>query len=495
MGARSAAGGSGTDAPSPADADIPVPDDGDVAAPEAVTAVLERVRPRVVPTADEVEAVHAAAEGLVDAVRAACADLGVDAEPLMVGSVAKGTWVRGDVDLDCFLLFPPDVPRDQLEEEGLAVGRAVLGDGTERYAEHPYIRGTWEDRPAEVVPCYDVDSPADLRSAVDRTPFHNRHVIDHLAEDQHDEVRLLKRFMAGVGVYGAETRTQGFSGYLAEVLVLDSGSFLDVLRKARLWDADDGVALDPEDHAAPTFDEPLVVVDPVDPGRNVAAAVSRARLRRFAEACRAFLAEPSEAFFFPPDPPVHDADRLGEMVGGDDHVTVGLVFARPDLVEDNLYPQLQKAEQSVTDLFEAEGFTVGDAGHHVDEDGGRCLVVWDVAPRRLDATYVHEGPPVRPDLEDHRARFRAKWEDHPDAAGPVEEDDGRLVVEVRRARRDPGEVLAHHLALDELGLGKQVGDAILEDHEVLVGADLVQDAFRPFLSELFEKVRPWEREA
>ena len=55
-----------------------------------------------------------------------------------VGSFAKDTYLSNP-DLDLFLMFPPDVPREQLEREGLFAGEGILG-GKRMYAEHPYIR-------------------------------------------------------------------------------------------------------------------------------------------------------------------------------------------------------------------------------------------------------------------------------------------------------------------------------------------------------------------
>jgi len=42
----------------------------------------------------------------------------------------------------------------------------------------------------------------------------------------------LKQFMKGIGVYGSELRRRGFSGYLTELLVINYGSFLGVLKEA-----------------------------------------------------------------------------------------------------------------------------------------------------------------------------------------------------------------------------------------------------------------------
>jgi tRNA nucleotidyltransferase (CCA-adding enzyme) len=43
------------------------------------------------------------------------------------------------------------------------------------------------------------------------------------------EVRLLKKFMKGTGVYGAEIKIGGFSGYLCELLILKYRSFAQTI--------------------------------------------------------------------------------------------------------------------------------------------------------------------------------------------------------------------------------------------------------------------------
>lgn len=447
--------------------------------------VLDEVRDRIVPPPEEAEAFETAGQALLDAVAEAVEELEVDAEPLLVGSLAKGTWVRDHKDIDCFLCFPPSTPREAMEKAGLEVGHAVL-DGRERYAEHPYVHGEWQGHEADVVPCYDVGSPSEQMSAVDRTPFHNRWVVDHLDEDLREDVRYLKQFMHGIGVYGAATKQRGFSGYLVEVLTIALGGFEAVLRAARDWRP--GTFLDPAGHAARAFDEPLVVVDPVDGGRNAAAAVSEANLERFAEACAAFLETPDERFFFPHPQPLFDDDTLVGRLEATDGTLVGLTFPRPDVVEDNLYPQLRKAQGALAHVLEEAGFAVPDGDHYADDE--TCLICLRVVPAELPATYDHEGPPVG--IADHADRFRDKWEDHPDAAGPVEERDGRLVVEVRREHRDPDAVLAARL--DELSMGAHVGDAVRRDRALEVGEELIDDARRAWLSDLLDETPPWERD-
>src|SRR5512137_671615 len=79
------------------------------------------------------------------------------AEGMVVGSIARHTWVKGDRDLDVFMLFDPSLSREQLETEGLALARRIAAAFTEKYhekyAEHPYINATIDDVDVDLVPC------------------------------------------------------------------------------------------------------------------------------------------------------------------------------------------------------------------------------------------------------------------------------------------------------------------------------------------------------
>src|SRR5512136_1811576 len=63
-------------------------------------------------------------------------------EPMLVGSVAKGTHLK-DPDVDLFMLFPSSTPIEELKRQGLEIGRRTI-DGREHYAQHPYVRGLYK---------------------------------------------------------------------------------------------------------------------------------------------------------------------------------------------------------------------------------------------------------------------------------------------------------------------------------------------------------------
>ena len=188
-------------------------------------AVVAGVREQIDPTPAERERLAEAAAALTERVERAVADLPVTADVLQVGSTARGTWLSGDRDIDLFVRFPPDLDRERLEQYGLEVGHAVLPDGHEEYAEHPYVKGPVDGFDVDLVPCYAVEDATDIRSAVDRTPFHDAYLQERLTDDLAADVRLAKAFLKGCDVYGSDLRTRGFSGYLTELLVLEYGGF------------------------------------------------------------------------------------------------------------------------------------------------------------------------------------------------------------------------------------------------------------------------------
>jgi len=444
---------------------------------DAFDAVVARVRERVEPDAEERAALDAAVQRLAERAADAVADLPVEADVLQVGSTARDTWIAGDRDVDVFVRFPPDVPREDLERYGLEVGNAVLPDGREEYAEHPYVKGVFEEFTVDLVPCYAVESATDIRSAVDRTPFHNEYVKQRLTADLAADVRVLKQFLTGVGAYGSDLRTRGFSGYLTELLVLEYGGFRQVLEAAADWHPP--VELDPEDHGDESFTDPLVVIDPTDPERNVAAVVSEPNVARLQHHARDLLADPREGIFWPNDPdPLDAADVRANLDRRGTH-PVAVRFDAPDLVDDQLYPQLRRSLAGfVRGLADAD-FEVVRAETWADDT---AVLLVELAVADLPAVERHEGPPVH--VEAHARGFYEKYADT-DAYGPFIED-GRYVVE-----RERGVTSAEAFTEDRLldvALGAHVEDALEAGYDVLAGEAVIDlaDEFGEELARYFD---------
>jgi tRNA nucleotidyltransferase (CCA-adding enzyme) len=471
---------------------------------DRITSVERLALKRVGPSPEKKLHVRSSATELVEHVTAEAKALGLDVKIRLVGSVPKDTYLDmpgKSVDIDVFVLFHPSTPREALEKQGLELGHKVLPDGIEKYAEHPYVFGTFKEYNADIVPCYDVASAGEKLSAVDRTPFHTEYVKKNLEPEARGDVRLLKAMMRGTGIYGADAGVQGFSGYLAELLVLKYGSFRGVLAASSRWPKGVLITLDPVEDP-PESGAPLTFIDPVDPGRNVASAVSERSLRIFQGASVAYLRRPALEFFFPRPVVPLTTWELRRLIADQRKNLLAVTFDRPEVLEDALAAQLRKCATSATDLLERHGFVVrcwdtsgmartplpGGRGDKTPVGMG-AGVIFELETLELPPEETHIGPPA--DLLPHRERFLRKWDAHPDALSTVREERGRLVVVKKREYAKVIELV--HAKLADLDLGKAINAKVKERYEVLTGDDVVNSLDRRFVTQFIDGKPPWER--
>ncbi len=435
--------------------------------------VLKEIRP---PPAQE-KKVNSVVEELAGKVVAEARKMDAHVEPMLVGSVAKGTHLK-DPDIDLFMLFPESTSMDKLKECGLEIGRRVV-KGREYYAQHPYIRGMYKGFQVDLVPCFRIRDTRSKMSAVDRTPFHTEFVRKNLKKGMADQVRLLKRFMKGIGCYGAEAKVQGFSGYLCELLVMRFSSFRTVLEAAKDWKMGERLSL--PGYEGKDFDEPLTFIDPVDSDRNVASAVSLETLLRFVMASRAYLSKEDRKFFFPTSPEAWTAERIRSVAGARVENLIGVSFPKLDLIDDVLYPQLRKSLSAMAALLERAEFEVEKSTIHVDEQTHLLL---ELESRVLPKTRKHRGPPVN---SENVNEFLAKWNAIGVSAPYIE--DGRWWVMAQREYEKADDLLK--AKLHQIPLGKDVkkldGLAIEADDDLLTKKNLAS------LTHHFDDRMPWER--
>ena len=427
--------------------------------------VLEAVRREITPDDDERERLEAVAAELERETEAALEELPVDADILRVGSTARGTWLSGDRDIDLFVRFPTDLLRSDLEAYGLEVGHAVLPGGREEYAEHPYVKGEYDGFDVDLVPCYDVEEASNIESAVDRTPFHNAYLTERLTDELAADVRLFKAFLKGIGAYGSNLRTRGFSGYLTELLICEYDGFQSVLEAAADWHPP--VVLDPESHGEETFDDPLVVIDPTDPERNVAAVVAPENVARLQHYARSFLEDPRVELFFPDDPEPLDPAALETQLDRRETTPIALVFDAPDVVDDQLYPQLRRSLEGIVGELRRRGFVICRSAAFADD---RAVLLIECAVDRLPAIERHEGPPVH--VRPHAEGFFEAYADEEDCYGPFLDGD-RYVVERPRELTTAVGVLESEV-LFEVGLGSHVRSSIESAYSILVDEELTE---------------------
>jgi len=437
--------------------------------------ILDEVSKRISPSPRERARIARIADNMRLKVSKAASSAGLEADVRLDGSVAKDTWLSGEADVDIFMRVSPELTREDLETRCLEVARKAAGSYVERYAEHPYIETSVEGVRVNIVPCFKVEK-GKWKSATDRTPFHTEYMKAKLDERLKDEVRLTKKFAKGVGVYGAEIKISGFSGMLCESLTLNYGSFQELLRAAISWKRGQLVDIEKfyeglEGEIPDLFPEPLVVVDPVDKGRNVAAAVAEDKMWLLVAASRRFLQEPKLSFFYPQRIRPLTARQLASRLARRGSDIIFVQFGRVEAVVDVLWSQLYKTENSLRNLLKANGFQILRTASWSDEK--RCnVIVLEVDRRKLSPIMSHFGPPVSRATESER--FLEKYVGAPETvSGPRVERD-RWVVEKKRRHTDAVSLVRASLMEGgkTIGVANRIVQALRKNFMVLVNEEI-----------------------
>jgi len=408
---------------------------------------MKSVLDRIEPKKEERAKINKLAKAVIAEIRK------YDYQARVMGSVAKGTWLAGDVDLDIFVFFDQKVPKQTLQKEALRIGKSVLKKLGARseigYCEHPYVRGKINGIRVDIVPCYKLKR-VNIKSAVDRTPFHTSYVKSQLDEKGRKEAMLLKQFLKGQDLYGSELRVEGFSGYLVELLIIRYGSFKAALSAARKWKKNKIIDIKKvytskeHAHLREMFPSPLIAIDPVDMNRNVAAVLNEKNFDRFVKAARDYLKKPSEDFFFPEPTKPLALEKVPPLLF--------IILKHDRVVEDILWPQMRKTVSNLKDELERNGFKVKHTG--VWSNGKSILFLETTL--KSSPTYEHIGPPVK--MKEHAKAFKKK-----NPGAKVKK--GRLVA-IKKRKHTTADSFAKNFIKKGLGVGSHLQPKAAE---VLIG--------------------------
>jgi len=450
--------------------------------------ILREVLKKVTPSKKERASISAFSRKVIKQIKAE------GFEATVQGSLAKDTGVSGTHDIDVFVFFEPSVSREKLEKASLKLGKKVIkslgGKPEVAYAEHPYVRSSINGWGLDVVPCYKLESAGNLQSAVDRTPFHTEFIRKNLKEAQKKEVRLLKQFMKGVGVYSAKEKVRGFSGYLCELLILQYGTFKKLITDAQKWNFGKVMGLNnlrtDRTYKRRFVKVPMIFVDPVDENRNVAAALKQENFSLFVYACSEFLKKPSLKFFFPgkitPLPPEALKPEMAEHGR-----FVFIKFKAPKVIEDVLYSQIRRSLNSIQKKLKKEGYEVLGADFFCSK---YCYFLFELKYVKLPQIKKVEGPPI--DIEQkYQKVFTKKYKkEKPWVEG------GRWYVEVPREYTDVVSLLVSLMKNPrKLGVSNHISEKLKENYELLQDTEVLKEykgEFGEFLTNYLVKTQRWE---
>jgi len=467
---------------------------------ERIKDVCKEALRKAIPSEEERRETILFSSAMVEKLKIQLRESGFEAEVQVQGSIAKDTWLAGEKDVDIFILLPRTCARNDFQKVLNVVKSMAGGNWLEAYAEHPYVEARMDGYTIDFVPSFKIEKAEEAKSSVDRTPLHTEYVRKHLDQKTRDEVRLVKRFMHGTGTYGAEIRVGGFSGYLCEVLTLHYGSFHETLLAASNWRRKEVIDIEgyyegEEEEASKIFEDDLIVVDPVDRGRNVASAVKESKLNEFIAAARWFLEDPDLRFFYPDEVKPLSVHELSQTIRQRGSALVFLKLRTPRVVPDVLWGQLYRSQKALRTLIERYDFDFIRDGIWSDEESEN-IFLFELNSRFLSSVKRHLGPPLEK-REDCERFLRKHIGSEKTVSGPYVDGD-RWIIETRRTYTDIVSLLKDRLkdAGRKMGIANLISEALANHFEVLVNEEIVDfyqsnSGFAKFLTEYLNGRLPW----
>ena len=294
------------------------------------------------------------------------------------GSYAKDTWLSKEADVDIFIKFKKSITDEKFTEISKKVGFESMKKYNPyvRYSEHPYVEARIKKTKINVVPCYDVNL-GEWKSSADRSPFHTKYMQNALTPKMRNEVRILKTFLKLTKIYGAEIAKQGFSGYVSEVLILNFGSFENVIKSIAKIQQNQIIG-----KTTKVFETSIIIIDPIDSNRNLAAAISDENIGKFIRACRSFQNKSTLQFFKP--------KKLKSSKNNWENVLVvkfNFKMRSPDII----WGQVKRATTSLTTQLELGGFNVLRSKPYVDEQN-EAYLFFLLESIKIPKNYPKRGP-------------------------------------------------------------------------------------------------------
>ncbi|MBI2110419.1 CCA tRNA nucleotidyltransferase [Candidatus Woesearchaeota archaeon] len=343
----------------------------------------------------------------------------IRARAIIGGSFKKNTFLRGAKEIDIFVQFNYSIYKNQSQKLSSYLLK-YLPKASVIHGSRDYFQVTRKDILFEVVPVLAIKNAKQAINVTDISPLHADYVSKHLTKKQADEVRLLKQFCRSNQIYGAESYIQGFSGYVLEILILNYKSFHATLKKASQWK--DKTIIDTARafkntkellsslNAAKTH-SPLILLDPVQPERNIAAALSKDKFEKFKKLARAYLKKPSQAFFkektFDPNS-IKDGFLL-KVIPKEGKIDV-------------IGSKLMKAFAFLKESLAREGFSLKESSWHWKRE---CYFYFRPKERDLPKYEKHYGP-FLDDIK-NLEKFRRKWKKY-----KIQKERNRVFVNIPR---------------------------------------------------------------
>ncbi|MHA1728578.1 MAG: hypothetical protein ACTSWY_07580 [Promethearchaeota archaeon] len=353
----------------------------------------------------------------------------------------KQTHLRGAFDIDLFIFLNPDI--DLFIKYLNPANRELLGDLFKKlcnnwiipalkssdeftnvilsYAEHPYVSAVYKNFDIDIVFAFLLSEDFLLNNgpitAVDRTFFHSKFINENLSENQRNDVRMLKKFFKSHLSYGdkAPIGCGGFIGYAAELMIYHFG---DIFKLFENFESLPDIVIDfygrteAELRKIQRFKRDLLLImDPTDKKRNVAASISPRSWIYCKYIIKKFLDNPDIELMI--NPILHKIDKDSQQIN-ENYVVIEVKQNSDDhytKIRDKLYSIAQNLKKIA--LYEnnhSPRFTDVNYSIYFNTKNNIFAIAFYATNFNISSTFLRRGPKANKNSE-HYKKFKTK---HPD---------------------------------------------------------------------------------
>lgn len=390
------------------------------------------ILPKLIPD----EKYVAQAQELVDKIQNLLDENKVTAKVMLGGSLAKGTNLKGDHDIDIFVRFDYKTYKDKDISEILEQSLQSLN--VERvHGSRDYFH-LKQDINVEIVPVLLLNNPNQAKNVTDMSPLHVQWVKKY--EQYLGDIRLAKQFCKAARVYGAESYIGGFSGHVLDILVIRYKGFENFLKASQKWKPKE--IIDPiqrkltlDDFNSSKTNSPIIVVDPITKDRNAAAALSHEKFEEFLDIAKKFLEKPTKAAFTIKP---FDIEKIKSKYKTKNIVCLDLtpLEGKKDVVG----AKLMKAIKIIRNQLKFHDFEIINYGWNWKEgENAKAFFVFDA--KDLEPVSKRCGPPLNE--EERVTNFKEKHK-------KTFEENNRICTYLKRKFINPEKLINSVLKTDEL---------------------------------------------
>ena len=317
------------------------------------------------------------------------------------GSIAKGTWLKDDHDIDIFIKFNYNQYKNKDISKILEKSLRRF-EFTRQHGSRIYYQIKRNNLTYELVPVLETKKIDKILNVMDISPLHTNYVIKNTTQKLRDEIRIAKSFFKANNLYGAETHKKSFSGYAIEVLVIHFNGFNNLLKATSKWKTLE--IIDPKRYYSnkeeiirllnkSKLTSPLILIDPVQKDRNITAVLSVKNFTEFKKLAKQYLKTKSEKFF------IKNEIIINKLKG---HIIIEII---PKNMSTNvLSGKISKSLEHIKNHLDNEGFVLANYGWKWDT---KVYFWFKLKKESLSKFKKHFGPKL--DDKINLQKFRDRW--------------------------------------------------------------------------------------